>query len=174
MTAALLVIDVQMGMWAFPGHSVHDGEAVVSRIGGLIARARKRGAPVFYVQHDGGPEDSFHPGKPGFPILPAIAPREDDDVTVKTRCNSFQGTDLDSKLKAAGIDHLVVCGMQSEYCVDTAVRAAVERGYNVTLVCDGHTTMDSRAFKAPDIIAHHNATLGGSFAEIRSAADVTF
>jgi nicotinamidase-related amidase len=126
------------------------------------------------VQHDGGSQDNFHPGKPGFPFHPSVAPTDQDDVTVKQRCNSFQGTDLDRKLRAAGADRVVICGMQTEYCVDTAVRAAFERGYKVTLVSDAHTTMDTRTLNAPDIIAHHNATLGGSFAELRRAEDVTF
>ena len=49
-----------------------------------------------------------------------------------------------------GIDHLVVTGMQSEYCVDSAIRGAYERGYKVTLVSDAHSTFDSKAAKATD------------------------
>jgi nicotinamidase-related amidase len=123
MTTALLVIDVQQGMFAFPDYPPLDGEQVVERIAGLIARARAGDTPVYFVQHDGGPQDEFHPGKPGFPFHAKVAPGEDEDVTVKNRCNSFQGTDLDRKLKAAGTQHVVICGMQTEYCVDTAVRA---------------------------------------------------
>src|SRR6185312_16562520 len=106
----------------------------------LIARAREAGAPIFFVQHDGGPNDPFHPGKPGFPFHDKLAPRPDDDVTVKHRGSAFHGTDFDAKLRRAGIDTLIVCGMQSEYCVDAAVHGAVERGYRVVLAADGHST----------------------------------
>ena len=174
MTTALVVIDVQQAMFAMPGFRLHDGEAVVDRIADLIARAREKRVPIFFVQHDGGPDDPFHPGKPGFPFHAKLTPRADDNVTVKTKCNSFQGTDLQTKLQKAGVDHLIVCGMQTEYCVDTAVRAAVERGYNVTFASDAHTTFDTPALKAVDIIAHHNATFDGSFADIRNAAQITF
>ena len=174
MTTALVVIDVQQAMFTMPVFRLHDGEAVVDRIAYLIARAREERVPIFFVQHDGGPDDPFHPGKPGFPFHAKLTPRAGDDVTVKTKCNSFQGTALQMKLQKAGVDHLVVCGIQTEYCVDTAVRAAVERGYKVTLAGDAHTTFDTRALKAIDIIAHHNATFEGSFAEIRKSAQIAY
>ena len=172
MKTALIVIDVQQAMFAFPDHPPHDGEAVVARIAGLIARARAADVPIFFVQHDGGPDDPLHPGKPGFPFHAAVAPRDTDDVTVKTRCSAFQGTDLDEKLRDAGIERVVICGMQTEYCVDTAVRAAFERGYTVVLAGDSHTTMDTGVMPAKQIIAHHNATLRGAFADIRAAGEI--
>lgn len=174
MTRALVVIDVQQGMFAIPDLEPHDGEGVVARIAELIARARDAGAPVFFVQHDGGPEHPFHPGKPGFPFHPKVAPCAGDDVTVKNYGSAFKATDFDDKLKRAGIDHLVIVGMQSEYCVDSAVRSAVERGYTVTLPGDGHSTFDTPVLKAADIIAHENATLNGSYASVRPSTEVRF
>ncbi|MGD0141646.1 MAG: cysteine hydrolase family protein [Rhizomicrobium sp.] len=174
MTTALVVIDVQQGMFAMPDFQPYDGEAVVDRIAGLIAKARASGAAVFFVQHDGGPDDPFHPGKPGFPFHPKLTPRTGDDVTVKHHGSAFHDTDLDTKLRKAGIDTLVITGMQSEYCVDAAVRSAHEHHYNVVLVSDGHSTGDTRVMKAKDIIAHHNETLGGSYATVKPAAEIGF
>ena len=171
---ALVIIDVQIGMFTFPGYTPHDGEAVVARIASLLKRARENGTPVFFVQHDGGKGDPLEQGTPGFPFRPELAPRDGESVTVKRHCNSFQNTDFDQALKRAGIDHLIVCGMQSEYCVDTAVRAAVERGYKVTLVSDGHTTFDTKALTGAQIAAHHNATLDGSFATLKTAEEIAF
>jgi nicotinamidase-related amidase len=171
---ALVVIDVQKAMFETPGLMPLDGEAVVDRVAALVARARENGTPIFFVQHDGGPGDPFHAGKPGFPFHDKLTPRTGDDVTVKHHGSAFNRTDLDAKLKKAGVDTLVICGMQSEYCVDSAVRGAVERGYKVILVADGHTTFDTRVLKAADIIAHENETLGGSYAKIVPAAQVAF
>ena len=169
---ALVIIDVQQGMFTFPGSVPHDGEATVARIAGLLARARKSGTPVFFVQHDGGEDDPLAAGSPGFPFRDELTPAKGESVTVKRHCNAFQNTDFDQKLKRADIDHLIVCGMQTEYCVDTAVRAAVERGYKVTLVSDGHTTFGTKALSGEMIIAHHNATIGGSFATLKSAEQI--
>jgi nicotinamidase-related amidase len=116
----------------------------------------------------------FNPESRVFPFHPRIAPRDGDDVTVKTHSSAFHGTDFDEKLKRAGIDHLVVTGMQSEYCVDSAIRGAVERGYKVTLVSDAHSTGDSRHAKAEQLIKIQNDIMWGDFADVVPAAEVKF
>jgi len=171
---ALVIIDVQQGMFTFPGYTPHDGEATVARIGGLLSRARNSGTPVFFVQHDGGEGDPLAAGSPGFPFLSELAPAQGESVTVKRHSNAFQETDLDQKLKRSGIDRLIVCGMQTEFCIDTAVRAAFEREYKVVLVSDGHTTFDTKTLPGAQIIAHHNAVLGGGFAKAMPADEVEF
>jgi nicotinamidase-related amidase len=170
---ALIIIDVQKGMFGGAAGEPHDGDAVVARIAGLLAQARESGTPVFFVQNS-GPGGPLDPDGPGFAIVDALAPLPGESVTVKTQCNSFQDTDFEATLRAAGISHLIVTGMQSEYCFDTAVRAAFERGFKVTIVEDGHTTFDTPALSAADIIAHHNHMLGFAFAWRRKAADIAF
>jgi len=174
MTKALVIVDHQKAMFAIPGYAPFDGEAVTDRIASLIAKARAAGAPVFYVQHDGGPDDEFHPGKPGFAFVDKIAPQVGDDVTVKTKSSAFHGTDLDAKLKRAGVDHLVITGMQSEYCVTSAIRGAYERGYRITLASDAHSTFDTKIAKGKDIVAIVNDTTRGSFADAISAEEIAF
>jgi nicotinamidase-related amidase len=172
MAAALLVIDVQEGIQPL---AAHDGEGMVRRIASLLARARQANAKIVYVQHDG--TEPGHPlakGTPGHAIYRAIAPREGEPVVVKQHCNAFRETELESVLRDMRADDLIVCGMQTEYCVDTTVRAAADRGYKVTLVSDAHSTGDTASLKAADIIAHHNATLSGDFATLKKAADVEF
>ncbi len=176
MITALVIIDVQKGMWENPAHPPYDDQGVLSRIAGLIAKARASNTPIMYVQHHGidEPNHPFKPGLPGYPFHDAIAPGPGDDVTVKTKSSAFHGTDFDAKLKARGIDHLIVTGMQSEYCVDSAVRGAHERGYKVTLVSDAHSTGDTKVAKAKDIVAIQNDTMAWDFARVIPAADVTF
>ncbi|HJW40629.1 MAG TPA: isochorismatase family protein, partial [Rhizomicrobium sp.] len=75
MGKALVIIDVQKGMWAFPDFPPHDGDGVLQRIAALIDKARAAGAPVMYVQHNGvdEPNHPFRPGLPGYPFHDAIA-----------------------------------------------------------------------------------------------------
>lgn len=168
----LLVIDVQKAM--FGAEEPLQGQAVVERIKGLIAKARAASVPIFYVQHDGGTGDEFDRNGPGFAILPDIAPLPGDSITIKKRCSAFYETDLEAKLKAALIDHLVVCGMQTEYCVDTTVRSAFERGFRVTVAADAHTTFNSQLLPAATIIAHTHHLWNGRFARLKRAEDVFF
>jgi nicotinamidase-related amidase len=171
---ALLVIDLQCGMFANPAAPPHDGEAVVSRIADMIERARAAGAPVIFVQHDGGAGNPLAQGQPGFPFRPELAPRAGDPVVVKNHCSAFQGTDLADILAAGEIDRVTICGMQTEFCVDTSCRAAYERGVRVTLASDAHSTFDSPALPAEAIIRHHNTLLGDGFARLREAAAIQF
>jgi nicotinamidase-related amidase len=161
-------------MWENPAYPPYDDAGVLARIAMLIEKARGCGTPVLYVQHHGGGDHPFQPGKPGFPFHEAIAPQPGDDVTVKRNSSAFHGTDFDARLKRAGIGHLIVTGMQSEYCVDSAIRGAHERGYKVTMVSDAHSTGDTKAARAETIIAIQNNTMAGDFATVKPAAEISF
>jgi nicotinamidase-related amidase len=167
-----MVIDVQQGL--FGAVQPFHGEEVVARIAGLIARARAAEVPVFYVQHDGGPGDEFDKSGPGFPFHPAVAPLASESVTVKHANSGFYRTDLDDKLKAVSIDALVICGLQTEYCVDATVRSAFERDYRVIVAADAHTTFDSELLPAATIIAHTQHIWNGRYARLKTAAEIAF
>ena len=157
MNAALLVVDVQRllceGRWA-----VHDAAGVIERINGLSRRARAAGVPVVIVQHDeaGGP---MARGSEGWQLAAGLETQPSDTFVGKTACDAFHKTELGALLEARDVKTLVVCGMQTDFCVDTTVRRALGLGYGVTLVSDGHSTIGNGVLEAPQIIAHHNATL---------------
>lgn len=170
---ALLVIDVQM--FGFGEDSpVHAGESLLSNVGDLIARARARSVPVIYVQHCGAEGEIDEPGAPAWEIHPAIAPVEGEPVVQKRHPDAFQETTLLQELESRNVERLIVAGMQTEYCVDTTCRRAYGLGYDVTLAKDAHSTWDTEHLTAPQIIAHHNATLGGWFVTLRAARDIIF
>jgi nicotinamidase-related amidase len=173
MTTALVVIDVQNGMFD-SDPPPYRGDELLQRIAGLLERARASGTPIFHVQHDGGPGDPLAKGSPGFPHHPAVAPRAGEPVIEKRHVSAFQDTDFHAQLARAGIDKLVVAGMQTEYCVDTACRAAVALGYEVALVSDAHSTFDSTELPAERIVAHHNNTLRGAFVQLVASDAVRF
>jgi len=157
MKTALLVIDVQhalcVGDWA-----AFDIDGVVDRINAVARQARATGAPVLFVQHEeaGGPL-AFDTGGWQLDARLDVEPR--DLRLRKTGSDSFHETELSSRLQSLGITDLVVCGLQSEFCVDSTVRGALSRGYPVTLVSDGHSTVDNGVLSAAAISAHHNTTL---------------
>ncbi len=169
---ALMVIDVQQGL--FGAVQPFHGEEIVARIVGLMARARAAKVPVVFVQHDGGPGDELDRDGPGFPFHPAVAPLAGEAVTVKRRSSGFYQTDLDATLKTAGIDALVICGLQTEYCVDATVRSAFERGYRVSVAADAHTTFDSELLPAATIIAHTQHIWNGRYARLKTADEIVF
>jgi nicotinamidase-related amidase len=173
MTSALMIVDVQQGMFAV-SPPIHRGDEIVRRIAGLLGRARAEGRPVVHVQHDGGAGHVLAKGSAGWPHHPLVAPRPGEIVVEKRHSSSFHDTDLHRRLGDAGIDRLVIAGMQTEMCVDSACRGAVALGYRVVLVADAHTTWDTPVIDAERIVAHHNRLLGRGFAEVVAADDVTF
>jgi nicotinamidase-related amidase len=158
MTSALLVIDVQKGLctgqWA-----ASEIDRVIANINLVAAKARAAGAPVVFIQHEGD-EDLLRFGSEGWQLDHRLEIAPEDLRIRKTTCDSFNRTELQALLQARGVDHLIVCGLQTDFCVDTTVRRALGLGYPVTLVADAHTTIDNGVLAAAQIVAHHNATLG--------------
>ena len=161
MPSALMIVDVQQGMFAV-SQPLHCGEEVMRRIAGLLSRARAEAIPVVHIQHDGGQGHVLAKGSAGWPHHPLVAPLAGEIVVEKRHSSAFHDTDLHRRLIDAGIDRLVIAGMQTEMCVDSACRGAVALGYPVVLVSDGHTTYDTPVIPADRIIAHHNRLLGRS------------
>ena len=158
---ALVVIDVQIdfispagvaGGW---GMDLGVFEPPLQRIEALIAAARAKGVTVVPVrvvtrpETDGTALKLLHQRK-GYPAgsldmcragtegvgYYRIASQPGDIEIEKTLYSSFAGTDLDARLRARGIDTLVVAGFTTECCVDSTVRDAFHRDYSVFLVAD--------------------------------------
>lgn len=177
MKPALLIIDVQQAL-CVGDDGAHDIDAVVDRINGMASRARAAGAPVMFVQHEEG-EGPLQHGHAGWQLYSRLEAQAGDPRIRKTLADSFHHTGLHDALQSRGIDTLVVCGLQSECCVDSTVRGALALGYPVVLASDAHTTMHNGVLTAPQISAHHNVTLAslggyGSHVTPIPAADVRF
>jgi nicotinamidase-related amidase len=113
--------------------------------------------PVILIQHeDDGP---LRFDGDAWQLYGRLDAQPDDIRVRKTATDSFHRTELQATLKSKGIDSLIVCGLQSEFCVHATVCGALAHGYPVTLVSDAHTTLDNGVLSATQISAHHNATL---------------
>ena len=51
---------------------------------------------------------------------------------------------------------LIVTGCATDFCVDTTIRSANSRDYQVVVAADGHTTADRPHVDAGSLIQHHN------------------
>jgi nicotinamidase-related amidase len=151
----LLVIDMQAGLFV-PESPRHDTGGVVARINDLARAVRRAGGVVVFVQHDGPPGDPFEPGAEGWRLLPSLDRGAADPVVHKTACDAFYGTELAEVLDKYGATRLVVTGCATDFCVDTTIRAAASRDYEVVVAADGHTTADRPHVDAVSVIRHHN------------------
>jgi nicotinamidase-related amidase len=157
MTTAVLVIDVQQAL-CVGEHAADDAAGLVQRINGVTRQARQRGALVIFVQHEEEGTALAH-GSPGWRLAEGLQVETTDLRVPKQTADSFLRTNLQELLEGRHVRRLVVCGLQTEFCIDTTVRRALARGYPVTLVADGHSSRSNGVLSAPQIIAHHNTTL---------------
>jgi nicotinamidase-related amidase len=151
----------------------HHGDKVVERVASLLSRARARNVPIFHVRHDGGSGQILERGTAGWELHPLVAPSEGEPIVDKQHSSAFQDTTLHKQLELAGVGKIVIAGMQTEYCVDSACRAAAALGYRVVLASDAHSTFDTSVLSATQIVAHHNLTLG-SFGELAATDEIRF
>ncbi|MDF2855147.1 MAG: cysteine hydrolase [Neobacillus sp.] len=161
MKQALLVIDAQQEL--IEGNenekSVWNKEALVETINLVIESAKKADAIVVFVRD----KDVANGEGDGFQVHRGINVPPASEIFDKKATNSFYGTPLLGYLQDRGIEHLVIMGCQTEYCIDSAVRTATISGFDVTLVEDGHSTTGSSILNAEQMIAHHNSILHGHY-----------
>ncbi len=167
MKPALLIIDVQTALCS-GGWAVHDIDRVVDRINAVSAHVRKKGGAVIVIQfEEAGSPVSF--GSDGWKVYGRLETQAGDRRLRKAASDAFHKTYLLKVLQAEGIGQLIICGLQSELCVDSTVRGALAHDYPVIVVADAHSTLDNGVLTAPQISAHHNVTwasLAGSLARI--------
>lgn len=157
MKTALLIIDVQQALCT-GDQAAFDIAAVVARINALSSRARSAGLPVVLIQHHEAVGPLQH-GSAGWQLFDGLLTGPQDLRVDKTVCNSFEGTELQAQLQSHGVTRLIMCGLQSDHCVDGTVRGAIAHGYPVALATDAHSTVAQGGRSAAQITAHHNTAL---------------
>jgi len=176
---ALIVIDVQRAFdeWEAAGQRRNNRDAV-RHIVQLLAAFRTARAPIFHIRHEGTqPGSSFRPGSSGYKVKDEAKEMEGEPVIVKRVNSAFIGTDLESRLRAAAIQTVVICGATTNHCVETSTRMAGNLGFDAWLVRDATWTFDrvgpdGDTHSAEEIHAMTLANLYAEFARIVRTADV--
>lgn len=159
-TTALVVVDIQVdfaaphGLLGRHGVDLSSAEAAIDNCEKLVAAARASGTTVALMRVVTSPETDSRAlktlmvrrGQPGGEAICRLAdggadyyrifPKEGDIEIAKLLYDSFHGTDLDTQLRARGIQTLVICGLSTDCCVDQTARSAFHHGYDVFLVSD--------------------------------------
>lgn len=175
--AVLVVVDVQVGVvrdaWEAP--------RIIQNIVTVVGKARKQGIPVIWVQHADG---ELVYGSPDWQWVPELIPAEDETRIYKQFNSSFEQTPLEETLARLGATHIVLAGAATNWCIRATAYAALERGYDLTLVKDAHTTGtmefdDGYRIEAEAIIVELNTAMKwlsypGRVNATASAAEIDF
>ena len=149
---ALLVMDYQNGIVA----SFGDSAAVLANTARAISLVRARGGVVGYVRvaftdddYSAIPDTSamaravtperrvaFHVDSPATAIHELVAPDAGDIIVRKTRVGAFSTTDLDQRLRAAGVTTLILAGLSTSGVVLSTIRDAADRDYRLVVLAD--------------------------------------
>lgn len=185
-TTVLLIIDPQNDflseggvVWDLVGSQVEEHQ-VVDKLKNLIAKAKAAGIAVAYSPHYYDKEyqawqnvnvidqimfdrKMFNRGEWGAEWHPDLVP--DDDVILcapHKNLSGFHTSDVDIQLRMRGIRTILLAGMSANLCVESHLRDAEEKGYEVIVINDATAAAGEDAYKAAltnyGFIAHESIT----------------
>ncbi len=175
---ALVIIDLQKGIVGIPT-APHASGSVVANATKLAQAFRKNTMPVVLVRvtpsADG--KDALKPISDAPPmstsrppdwaeIVPELGPEPGDIVITKRQWGAFHGTELDLQLRRRGIDTIVLCGISTNFGVESTARFAFEYGYQQIFV------EDASAARSAEEHEHTIKKIFTRLGRVRSTAEV--
>jgi nicotinamidase-related amidase len=153
----LLVVDVQVGVLS----DAWDASRVIRNVSRAVERAREQAVPVLWVQHA---DDEIVHGSAQWQWAPPLRPAPGEPCIGKRFNSSFEQTALDEELARLNATHIVLAGAATNWCIRSTAYGALERGYDLTLLKDAHTTSpidlgDGTKVEAAAIVAELNTVM---------------
>ncbi|MDG4826644.1 cysteine hydrolase [Asanoa sp. WMMD1127] len=154
---ALLVMDFQNGIVG----RLPDADALVGRVRDAIADVRAHEGVIGYVRVAFTDDDyasvpatnarfaaaaesrALTDDDPSTAIVDALAPQDGDIVVRKVRIGAMSTTDLDQRLRARGVNTVVLAGVSTSGVVLSTVMDAADRDYRVYVLSDGVADTDT-------------------------------
>ena len=154
---ALMVVDVQQGVMK----NAWEAQRVIANVAATVAQARASNMPGIWVQHA---DAELVKDTAEWQWVAQLAPASGEAWVHKQFNSAFEETELESKLAAHNVAHIVLCGAATNWCIRATAYAALERGYDLTLIEDAHSTVDmpvssELTIPAASIVAELNTTL---------------
>lgn len=164
---ALLLIDIQD--FYFPGGrmQLENPKQAGMNAGLVLEQFRKKAYPVYHVRHNFEPGGSIHQ---------YVKPVEGEMIFSKDQVNAFLETGLLEALRVDSVEALVLCGMQTHMCLEAAVRAGHDFGFDITVVHDACATraLQYEALIIPAKNVHYSTikTIEGTYAKVLSTEEL--
>jgi len=181
-TVAAVFIDLQEEHRKDKRYLVEGFADILANVQRLQEAARRNFVPLHHWAYivDLAEARPFHPvdesGKSAFSdkddpltaICHEVAPQDGEATLIKQEASAFGKNDFGDKLKASGIEWLVIAGVWTEACIDATVKDAVARGFRVLLVKDACGSA-SAAMHQTGILNLANRLYGGAVANTLDA-----
>jgi len=151
---ALVIVDVQNDFLPGGSLAVQGGEKIIAPVNRYIEAAQAKGLPIFATRDWHPPSHCSFKEQGG--IWPPHCVANSEGAQFSSELNSprstlviskgtelekdaysgFEGTDLDERLRSAGISRVLIGGLATDYCVLNTVKDAIKQGYDVLLLQD--------------------------------------
>ncbi len=151
---ALLIVDIQNFYFPGDGPGLVNAELASLKAKEILQICREKKQLVVHVRHK---------ADKGIEIHNNVEPISNEKVITKEEINSFQRTDLLEYLKSNNINRLIIIGMQTQMCVEAAIRAGHDFGFECVVIHDACATRDvkftDKIVKAKDVQTSILATI---------------
>lgn len=158
---ALVVIDLQKGIVSMQTEP-HSSKVVIENTVKILTEARRRDIPVFLVHVTPSPDlkDALRPvSETSYQMskydsswseyVPELSIQPSDFLITKHQWGAFYGTDLDLQLRRRGIDTIILCGISTNFGVESTGRFAYEYGFNQIFVSDAMAARSKEEHEHP-------------------------
>jgi nicotinamidase-related amidase len=168
---ALIVVDVQQG-FDDPQWGIRNNPEAEQNIANLLKGWRTANRPIFHIRHKSlAPGSVLAADSPGGQVKREAASLPDEPVIFKRVHSGFIGTDLERRLREAGIETVVIAGITTDHCVSTTARMAADLDFKVYVVSDATVAFDRVGIDGTPLSAQtiHDvnlASLNGEFATV--------
>jgi nicotinamidase-related amidase len=147
-----VVIDLQKGILGMPKTPIPTPVVIANSVR-LLTEGRRVGAQPVLV-HVGGSADGadrLHtasdqpmritapPSPEWSDFIPELDRQPGDIVILKRQWGAFYGTDLDLQLRRRGLTTIILCGIATEFGVESTARDSYEHGYELIFAVDAMT-----------------------------------
>jgi nicotinamidase-related amidase len=159
----LLVVDAQK---LITNEKLYKFDTFVSNVKEIINKAREKNIEVIYVRHDDGIGNELTKGTDGFQIYEEFQPINDEKIFDKNVNSAFKDTGLLEYLINKGEKHIIIVGLQTDYCIDATIKCGFEHGFNIIVPAYANTTVDNKFMPAEKSYEYYNEFMwNGRYAE---------
>jgi nicotinamidase-related amidase len=155
--SALVIVDMQVSVV----DSAWEETRTKKNTQYAVEKARKKGIPVVWVQHT---NKKMIQGSAAWQLVPELTAQPGEPCLVKQYNSAFEETPLEETLAHLDISHIVLAGALTNECIRATAFSALDKGYDLTLIKDAHTTGDitlenGDTIRALDIVREFNITM---------------
>lgn len=149
----LLIVDTQKML---VNEKLYNFIQFVKNVKALIQAARENNIEVIYIRHDDGKDSELTKGRDGYEIYEEFKPLDTERIFDKNVNSPFKESGLTEYLRSKGENIIIIAGLQTDYCIDAAVKCGFEHGFDIIVPAFANTTVDNEFMSGEEAYRYYN------------------